>query len=168
MNFKLKIIIDTREKRNELIVKALEKNKIEYIKRKLDFGDYSGEVIFQDGKTISLETFVFYERKRELTELSNTIWQGVDRFKNELKLASTYTQYKKLIIEDTEYYKNILEHNYRTKLPPNKFLERLYSLQNEYKFEIVPIDATLTGSYIYRNMYQFVNDNIDKIYLFAR
>lgn len=168
MNFKLKIVIDTREKRNELIVKALEKNKIEYIKRKLPFGDYSGIVIFNDGKKIDLETFVCYERKRELTELSNTIWQGVDRFENELKLASTYTNYKKLIIEDTEYYKNILEHNYRTKLPPDVFLKRLYSLQNKYGFEIVSLDATLTGSYIYRNMYQFVINNIDKIYSFAR
>lgn len=168
MKFELRIIIDTREKRNELITKALEKNKIEYKYKKLDFGDYSGEVVFNDGKKISLETFVFYERKRELTELSNTIWQGVDRFHNELKLASTYAKHKKLIIEDSEYYKNILEHNYRTKLPPNVFLERLYSLQNTYNFEIVALDGALVGSYIYRSMCQFIKDNIEKLYFLAR
>lgn len=168
MKFELRLIIDTREKRNELITSALDKNKVNYRYKKLDFGDYSGEVVFNDGKKVSLETFVFYERKRELTELSNTIWQGIDRFHKEFKLASEYTRHKKLIIEDSNYYKNILEHNYRTKLPPQVFLERLYELQNEYNFELVGIDSEYSGSYIYRNMYQYVKDNIDTLYSFAR
>ena len=163
MEYDLEIIIDTREKRNELITRAFDKKGIGYRSKKLDFGDYSGIVTFQNGKKISLETFVFYERKRELTELSNTVYQGADRFKNELQLAHTYVDFKKLIIEDAEYYKNILMHNYRTKLPPDIFLERLYNFQNRYNFEIVGLDGELTGSYIYRSMMQFIESNKDRL-----
>lgn len=168
MNYKLRIIIDTREKRNELITEAFDRNNIEYYSEKLDYGDYSGEVVFSDGKKASLRSRVFYERKRELTELSNTIWQGIDRFHRELSLAYLYVDHKKLIIEDSNYYRHILEHDYRTKLPPNVFIDRLFELQNKYKFDIVGVDGELTGSYIYRNMKKYVEDNIDRLYEMAR
>lgn len=168
MDYKINIVIDTREKRNELIIDALEKQGIGYCLKKLDFGDYSAEVWFSDSKWVSLKNDLCFERKRELTELSNTIWQGVDRFKREMELASRYTKHKKLIIEDSNYYANILRHNYRTKLPPDLFLDRLYSLQNKYNFEIIGIDGALTASYIYRNIKQYVSENIEELYKKAK
>lgn len=164
----LDIYIDSREKRNEKIIEAFEKRGIFYKIKKLDFGDYSGLVRFSNGKRISLETVVFYERKRELTELSNTLCQGERRFINELELANTFVDHKKLIIEDIDYYRNILNHNYRTKLPPDVFLKKLYYYQNKYKFEIVALDGELTASYIYRNMIQVVEDKKDFLLNFAR
>ena len=98
MEYKINIIIDSREKRNELITEALDKKGIAYSVKKLHFGDYSAEVWFSNGKWISLENKLFFERKRELTELSNTIWQRVEYFRKEFELASRYTKHKKLII----------------------------------------------------------------------
>lgn len=164
MDYKINIVIDTREKRNELITEALDKQGISYSKKKLHFGDYSAQVWFEDSKWVSLENHLCLERKRELTELSNTIWQGVDRFRREFELASRYTKHKKLIIEDSNYYENILKHNYRTQLPPDVFLNRLYSLQDEFDFEIVSLDGTLTASYIYRYIKRYVDDNIEELY----
>ena len=168
MDYKINIVIDTREKRNELITEALDKQGIEYVYKKLDFGDYSADITFSDNKRISLKNRLCFERKRELTELSNTVWQGVDRFKNEFELASRYTKHKKLIIEDSNYYENILKHNYRTQLPPSIFLDRLYELQNDYNFEIVALDGKLTASYIYRYITKYVKDNIEELYKKAK
>lgn len=164
MEYKINIVIDTREKRNELITEAFDKQGISYSYKKLHFGDYSAQVWFSDSKWISLEKHLCFERKRELTELSNTIWQRVEHFKREFELASRYTKHKKLIIEDNNYYENILNHNYRTQLPPTVFLNRLYSLQDEFNFEIVGIDGSLTASYLYRYIKRYVDDNIEELY----
>ena len=168
MDYRVELVIDSREKRNEYIIEALKRNNIDYAIRKLDFGDYSAQIYFRDGRYTRLDRCFCFERKRELTELSNTIYQGIDRFESEMKLASIYTTHKKLIIEDIDYYKNILKHNYRTQLPPKLFLKRLYELQNKYNIEIVAVDERLTASYIYRYICMYIEDNIEQLYRKAK
>lgn len=163
--YKIIILIDTREKRNELIIDAFKKQGIEYqyVKGGLLYGDYSAKVVFEDDKVVSLHRDLVIERKRELTELSNTLTQGQKRFINELNRAKFDRASVKLLIEDEDYYKNILKHNYRTKLEPDAFFKLLYKFQHQYGFDIVAINEKLSASYIYRNIKAYVEDNIDNI-----
>lgn len=159
--YKIVILIDTREKRNELIIEAFEKQGIEYeyVKGGLLYGDYSAKVVFEDDKEVSLHRDLVIERKRELTELSNTLTQGQRRFINELDRARFDRADFKLLIEDDDYYRNILEHNYRTQLKPDDFLKLLFKFQHQYGYDIVGINEKLSASYIYRNIKAYVEDN---------
>ena len=163
--YKIIILIDTREKRNELIIDSFEKQNIEYeyFQGGLLYGDYSAKVVFEDGKEVSLYRDIVIERKRELTELSNTLTQGQRRFINELERAKFDRASVKLLIVDGDYYRNILEHNYRTKLEPDMFLKLLFKFQHEYHYDIVGLDERLSASYIYRNIKAYVEDNIDSL-----
>ena len=154
--YKIVILIDTREKRNELIIDAFEKQNIEYeyVKGGLLYGDYSAKIVFEDDKEVSLCRDLVIERKRELTELSNTLTQGQRRFINELDRARFDRAEFKLLIEDGDYYRNILEHNYRTKLDPDMFLKLLFKFQYIYGYDIVGLDERLSASYIYRKVEQ--------------
>lgn len=163
--YKIIVLIDTREKRNELIIDAFEKQNIEYkyANGGLLYGDYSAKVVFEDGKEVSLHRDLVIERKRELTELSNTLTQGQKRFIRELDRARFDRATVKLLIEDDNYYKNILEHNYRTKLEPDMFIKLLFKFQHMYGYDIVGLDKRLSASYIYRNIKAYVEDNIDNL-----
>lgn len=163
--YKIIILIDTREKRNELIIDAFNKQNIEYeyVAGGLLYGDYTAKVVFEDDKIVSLHRDLVIERKRELTELSNTLTQGQRRFINELERARFDRANVKLLIEDEDYYRNILRHNYRTKLEPDIFFKLLFKFQHSYGFDIVAIDEKLSASYIYRNIKAYVEDNIDNI-----
>lgn len=57
------ILCDTREKKNESILKYFEKNNVDYIITKLDAGDYT---LFKDFKTI-------IDKKQGLLELSHNL-----------------------------------------------------------------------------------------------
>ena len=164
-DYKIIVLIDTREKRNELIIDAFNKQNIEYEYAigGLLYGDYSAKVVFKDGKEFSLHRDLAIERKRELTELSNTLTQGQRRFINELERARFDRANIKLLIEDEDYYRNILRHNYRTQLEPDAFFKLLFKFQHQYNFDIVAIDEKLSASYIYRNIKAYVEDNIDNI-----
>ncbi len=73
------ILCDTREKKNNNILKYFEKNGIDYIVTKLDAGDY---MIFKDGKTI-------IDKKKGLLELSRNLCVTTEheRIKREITRA---------------------------------------------------------------------------------
>ena len=80
MNQENKIILcDTRERKNKKILEYFEKNKIDYITSKLEYGDYK---IFKDNTTV-------IDRKDSLLELSHNLCNMLEheRIKREISRA---------------------------------------------------------------------------------
>ena len=91
------IIADTREKRNEHILRYFDRHGIDYEIRKLDVGDYMFE-----GGTISVDT------KRSVDELASNMLNRNDhaRFLREAKRAAD-SGIKLIVLLETSKYKAI-------------------------------------------------------------
>lgn len=146
------IKIDTREKRGH-IEKSFKKNNINFIKEKNDVGDYA--LIIPE---IDYECSLYIELKANLEELSMNLCEKRDenytnRFERELLRAKEQGKKLVILIEDADWYENMMKHNYKTKLKPKAFRGMLLTLRAKYGVEIVGVDKELCSSYIYNILY---------------
>lgn len=127
----LRVIIDTREQRNEHILSFLQKKKTETVHRKLDIGDYSAEL--PEG---SFERSFVIERKGSLDELCGNFTIDRERFERELLRAKAYGVKVFLVIEDASW-NDVFLHNYRSKLSEKALLASLFSWQVRYNVTVI-------------------------------
>jgi diadenosine tetraphosphate (Ap4A) HIT family hydrolase len=96
--FRIVIIIDTREKKNEHIIEKFKKNGVEYEHKKLEFGDYSFKIVYDNGEEVDYSNTFTIERKQDLNELAQNLGVGRERFVKELE-----TGY--VVIGDNQHFK---------------------------------------------------------------
>jgi ERCC4-type nuclease len=156
------ILIDTREQKNRHITSYLDKKKIKYKTKKLDFGDYS--FLLPKDKKLGIIRDIYFndqiavERKVSLTELSNNFTHDRTQFENELIRSNKGKLI--LLIENSSGYEDMIQHNYRTQYNPKSFLATLHTFQHRYNLNIVFIRPELTGSYLYQCFYYWLRENI--------
>lgn len=147
------VIVDSREDKNKPIIQYLEKKKIPYVIRKLDFGDYSCMLKANNdlGLTfdVSLENKVVVECKQSLEEISGNLTQGRERFETEFMKAKTKNCDVHLVIEKGSW-KDIQEHNYNTRYNEKSFYNSLLSFQRKYDLKIHFVDTSLSALHIIR------------------
>lgn len=144
------ILIDTREKSNGHIIDYFEKNKILYINKKLEIGDYSymlpkNEFIDKD---LFFTNHLVIERKNSLEELSGNLSADRTRFENELAYAYDKGVQLFNLIEKGDW-NDIIEGNYNTDYHVNAFLSSFISFMDRYKFTPIPINKQYSGMMIY-------------------
>lgn len=157
-----KIVMDTREKQVDHIIKAFEKNNIHYEKRSLPIGDYIIE-----GSSGHVPNVVI-ERKASIDELianlldkSTVDENGNNRFTRELIRAKKANKKFILLIEDEKFYINMLTGNYRSKVNPRAAKGLIMSLQAKYpNLSIMPIEKKLAGSYIHSVLYYALREDL--------
>lgn len=157
-----KIIIDTREKQVDHIIKAFEKNNIPYERRTLPIGDYIIE-----GSSGYVPNVVI-ERKASIEEILGNILDkstvdenGNNRFTRELIRAKKANKKFILLIEDEKFYINMLIGNYRSKVNPRAAKGLIMSLQAKYSnLSIMPIEKKLAGSYIHSVLYYALREDL--------
>ena len=160
INFK--IIIDTREKQIDHIIKAFEKNDVKYERRALAIGDYIVE---------SLEGYVpniVIERKASIDELVGNLLDtatkdenGNNRFIRELLRAKRANKKFILLIEDEKFYINLLTGNYRSNMNPKAAKGMIMSLQAKYpNLTIVWMNKKEVASYINSILYYAIRENL--------
>lgn len=124
------LLVDSREKENSHILNYMAVNEISVKENQpLKFGDYS---FIKDN--VDYRNKIVIERKNSLDELSLNLTSGKkdnqvnrrERFKNEFKRAKESGAKIILLIENATQ-KDILNHNYRSKLHPNAFMGSLNS-----------------------------------------
>ena len=157
-----KIVIDTREKNIDHIIKAFEKNNVKYEKRALPIGDYiiEGPSGYVPNVTI--------ERKASIDELianlldkSTVDENGNNRFARELIRAKKANKKFILLVEDEKFYINLLTGNYRSKVNPRAAKGLIMSLQAKYpNLSIMPIEKKLVGSYIHSVLYYALREDL--------
>lgn len=159
---KYKIIIDSREKENKHIIEAFKKNNIEFDTRGLPIGDY----IIEGGHKYVPNVAI--ERKGSLDELIGNLLdtatkdeKGNNRFVRELIRANQCNKKVILLIENGNYYKDLLIGNYRSKIKPRAIRGMIISLEAKYpNLSIVGIDKELVGSYIHSILYYRLREDL--------
>lgn len=160
---KYQIIVDTREKVNEHIVNKFIENNIDYKSEKLKVGDYA--IVDADGTTVD----VVIERKASLDELlQNLIDRNsldeesqCNRFHRELIKAEALGMRVILLLENSNWYSDILKHNYRSKVKPAAAKGLIVSLQAKYpNLSIVGIDKGEIASYIHSVLYYSLREEL--------
>lgn len=159
---KYKIIIDTREKNIEHIVKAFEKNNIKYERRALAIGDYIVEGL---GGYVPN---VVIERKASIDELAGNLLDtatkdenGNNRFTRELIRAKKANKKFILLIEDEKFYINLLTGNYRSKINPRAARGMIMSLETKYpNLNIVWMEKREVASYIHSILYYAIREDL--------
>lgn len=160
INFK--IIIDTREKQIDHIIKAFEKNDVKYERRALAIGDYIVE---------SLEGYVpniVIERKASIDELVGNLLDtatkdenGNNRFIRELIRAKKANKKFILLIEDEKFYTNLVTGNYRSKVNPRAAKGMIMSLEAKYSnLSIVWMEKREVASYIHSILYYCLREDL--------
>lgn len=157
-----KIIIDTREKNIEHIIKAFEKNNIKYERRALPIGDYiiEGPSGYVPNVTI--------ERKASIDEIIGNLLDtatkdenGNNRFTRELIRSKKANKKFILLIEDEKFYINLLTGNYRSKVNPRAAKGLIISLEAKYpNLSIVWVNKKEVASYIYNILFYTLRENL--------
>ena len=150
ININSKILCDTREQKNDYILKAFEKNDVNYKKQKLDFGDYAIES--DDG----FRPNVVIERKANLDELVGNIFEKCDegisnnRIHKEIIRCISCETRMIILIEDPEWYPKLLKGEFRSKANPKAVTGLVVSLLAKYSYylTIMSVDKKYTASFI--------------------
>lgn len=165
---KIKMLVDSRERSNKNITDVWDKKGIDYYipPKGLRTGDYSIAIQTENGEVIDFRDKVVIERKNSLEELSTNITKHRDRFIRELERAKENNTKFILLIEDKEWYENLVLGRYNTFTHNNSYLASLMAFKSRYNIEIIGIDKRFVGSYIYKTLYYEAREylkNMDEI-----
>lgn len=155
------VMVDTREQLNDHILKSFDRNKVNYERTKVDFGDYSFFVPQNNSLGITrdwhFQKKITIERKRSLEELSANFTNDRERFEKEL---STYGGKMHLIIENSNY-SDVLEGNYGTKYKSNSYIASIHSFQDRYNLQMIFLPRQeYSGAYISSTLYYFLKNTL--------
>lgn len=155
----MKIVIDTRENRNEHIRDYLVQKKVSFINRKLDTGDYSAMIPKNPELGIMRDVYLdaCLERKNSIDEITGNLQKDTETaFENELRRSLNKPFV--LVVEDSKGYEKILCGKYRSKYEPRALLGRLKAFEARYNFSIVYLDKKYMGNYIYHHFLYHVKE----------
>lgn len=149
------VLVDTREQKNEHITSWMDKSKIKWERRKLDYGDYSCYIVI-DGTKYYFDRDICIERKNGIDEICGNLKDNAVRIKTELSHINKYNIRCHFIVEDHIYDKHLREGNYRSQYEPKTLYARLKALEAEYGFFVRPVKTEYSGSEIYNTLKYYV------------
>ena len=157
----LTILVDTREQKNEHILDAFNKLKVNYKVQKLDFGDYSCFIpkgSFEgQARDIYFTNDIAIERKASIDELAGNLKDDATRIRTELAHINKYNIKCYLFVEDYLFDKHIREGNYRSQYTPKTLYKRLKKqIEARYSTLIRPVHKDYIGSEIYNTLESYV------------
>lgn len=154
------MIIDSREKSNDWITSAYNKQGISYKVQKLDFADYAPYIPVNEElgiiEEISLANHISIERKANLDEIAGNMTKDRERFKREFERHKG----KLILLIEGGSYDDICKANYRSNIKPLSFIGTLHSWNFRHDVHFVFIDKNCSAQYIYYTFYYWL-----KVYL---
>lgn len=151
---KLIIIVDSREQQNKHITDFFSRNKIKYIVRKLDSGDYS--VMLGD---MTFEHDFFIERKNSLTELCGNMGTNRERFEREFTRAKAVGAKPFLLIEN-DTTDDVFLGNYRSQLTPKSLWSSICTWMVRYNTTVMFCDKSNSGKIIHSILYYYAREEL--------
>ena len=124
----MRIVVDTREVKNEHITNWLTENNIPFIREKLDSGDYSFDL--PNYPELGLDRIYLVEKKNSLTEIAGNFTSGRERFVREFERIPENAVLHLLIEGAT--WKKVLNGSYRGQFPPKSMLASLLTWSIRY------------------------------------
>jgi ERCC4-type nuclease len=155
------VLIDTREKNNELICRYFDQKKIPYEKRALPQGDYSIKIPKNEEIGVQRDFFfddsVIVERKGSLDELAGNLTKDRARFESELIRAKGANI--ALMIENSTYT-DLVMGRYRSEYNAKSFVATLATFSARYGLDVNFVDKELAGNWIYHRLYYAVREEL--------
>lgn len=125
------IIIDSREKKNDHLLKYFDDNGIKWVCKKLDTADYSFEL--PKYPHLGLDRKFLVEKKNGLDEIVGNFTTGRERFQREFERIKD--EHLHLVIENTTW-KKVFNGSYRSKFHPQSLVGSLLSWSIRYGFKV--------------------------------
>lgn len=143
------ILVDTREQKNEHILKYFDVKGIKHVSKSLKYGDYSFMIPKSDEFGIPRDLFFYnhivVERKGSLEEISGNFTEGRDRFEKELSLAPK----NKVIMIENAGYSDVCFHNYQTQYNEKALWASLHTMWWKYGCPTFFVDKnSCSGAFI--------------------
>lgn len=145
----IKIVVDTREQKNQHIIDYLEKNHIPYVVSKLDSADYS--YVLPDYPQLNMDKKVLVEKKNSINEITGNFTKGRKRFDAEFSRIESDVSIH-LVIEQATW-KKILAHSYLSKMTPKSLTASILSFAERYKMKVWFVGKLESPEIIYRIIY---------------
>ena len=138
------IIVDDREKDTPLLHQRLTSFPCAFMRKRLNFGDYSAEVTLPNGEKFSLEDKVAIERKAGLDEICGNFTTNRIRFAKEFDRAAAAGAKMYILIENGSWEK-INRGAYRSKMTPASLLGSLTTWLARYNCQIIFCEPETTS-----------------------
>jgi len=154
------ILVDSRENQWQGIERYFQSKNIPYLVQKLDYGDYSCCIRacpeFGVAKDIDFSDLISVERKNSINEISSNISKERERFERELERGKKSRFI--LMIEESQGYEKIINHQYDTQMSEKSFLATLFTFGHRYNVDINFIEKKYAGLFIYHQLFYFVRN----------
>ena len=165
----MRIIVDTREQKNQHILDYFNAKKIPYVFRALEYGDYSCEIDLAPEhyhesdpakpKSVSLEKYVVVERKNSIDELAGNLKQDKNaeagdsrRLEREFIRAKSDACNVVLLLENFSFDRVFLGSeggNYRSQMQPSVIVSNLNTFVARYDLHLITLNSnTLSGTMV--------------------
>ena len=158
----LTLIVDTREQDTPLFRKRMKQVEIPYIRRKLDYGDYSAKVIDVDGSEIDLSSKFAVERKMSIDELAQNMTRSRSRFIREFERAAAAGAKTYLLVENASWEK-AYSGEYRTQVNPNALTASMIAWLARYNCQLIMCKKETTPKLLYDICYREAKEYLTKI-----
>lgn len=136
----MKIIIDSREQ-DTAIRDYFDQNGIDYIIKKLSFGDFSFTY-----KNETFENRIVIERKKTFSEIIPNLTKKRSRFYREFHRARLAKAKMFIMIEQTEH--DLWTHNYFSKMQPIDVYKTLNTFCEKYLIDYITIPPEKSPEFI--------------------
>lgn len=158
----LTLIVDTREQDTPLFRKRMKQIEIPYIRRKLDYGDYSAKVIDVDGSEIDLSSQFAVERKMSIDELAQNMTRSRSRFIREFERAAAAGAKTYLLVENASWEK-AYSGEYRTQVNPNALTASMIAWLARYNCQLIMCKKETTPKLLHDICYREAKEYLAKI-----
>lgn len=155
----MKVIVDSREKRNEHILEFLKSNGIPYEVRGMETGDYTCE--FPNYPELELDGKFLVERKASLSEVAGNFTKNRSRF---VRLFERIKPDQKMhMLIETATWKKIFNGTYRSELHPNSFKASILTFCIRYNCPIWFVEKKESPELIYKILHYEVKEYLRNI-----
>lgn len=157
---RITVLVDTREQPTSRFQRRMKEIGFPYIRRKLDFGDYSALCTLEDGTELDLSGSLAIERKMSIDELCGCFCYSRGRFEREFLRAKQAGARMYLLIENGTWEK-ALAGDYRSKMSPNAFVASLTAWLARYDCQLLFCEPRTTGRLIREILYRELKERLE-------
>lgn len=159
------IIVDTREKANQHLIKAFNDYGVKYKVDKVNYGDYAIQI--EKNEDLGIEETVrlnfTVERKQHLEELGTNLSTHKERFEREMQRCVDNDGYMIIVIEKGNYLEIILN-KFKNKITPKQYLALLHTIYARYKVPFIFVDKSASSLFIYNVLKYAAKEYLKDIY----
>lgn len=151
------VVCDTREQKNQHILKYFTDNNIPYIIDKLETADYS--FILPNYTNLGLDFKFMVEKKNSLDEIAGNFSKDRERFQKEFERIGSNKMH--LVIENATW-KKLLAGSYRSQLTSKSFMASILTWSMRYSVPVWFCGVDESPVLIYNILYYELYNNLKK------